>query len=948
MGNKSKAKSNTLVLEPPPDPVDVADTSGEEAVNEALEFEVLQELGKLDAEATSGDVVLVGDDEADLLTNLDDIQHAVDDYASVDQQLLYLQTHALLFGEGESMPAGQAHALLAELDDAPDLGTVDEFTPVYEAHLAGVEQVPQWKLDQLEAAKTWVAALNDPDLSPAEKFAALQVYADAVHNLQDAAGDEWPGELAALKADTKAFLENQSPAQLRAIAHANEVAHPLLLSGGNPNDVDGKNALAAVLDPAYPDDAPHKAIIAAKATERYKDLQSGAISAYKGVTLDDALADDAAAGISAPADQAADVVVVGPDKLEELKALHHAGYGQPYGVPDSQLLPKKVELAWQAHQAVPVDGVTAEDLAEFPTTVSHTQKWHVEHNPDLLDTYADITGHDAKTIALANQEQFHALLNPATPADEVDKIVAATAKLDAVLTETIQPLSANVEAWQHAKGAKLGDGLSHDDAKALFNSWVNSKDALKEIPTGVPPTLHPEVGDQWVKAIGGKYQSIYHMAGTGAIAPYASDLRAWMKNQSLGPLRSLAAELGMGDAAKPPTTRAQVQNWMIAHAQGKTVSADNWKAVAEAKQAAPPTPKAPTAAPSAGAAASAATKAKAPSVTKPVVTSAQAVGQSIKHVPFAKQLDDLEGLLKQAQGAATDVPSRAEAQVSAAGLVADDTGNVSGGAHTKHGWRDPDTGRRYFAKNYQGSGRLARIMPEVVASEVKEEIGIPTIPCYHHKVNGEDVALQPKIEGAQALTAEPNVKALSQTDIDQIVRNQIGDWLIGDHDAHGENWVRTPSGTLMRCDLGTAWKYAGADKLDLGYTAPQAPTSGKTVFQHVMHAQQNGGLADGVKVNPNVAAGVISKVDKLPPTKFREMLRPVAEAGAASNGTQWRPRMRKAAAQKHGIPESQVTDAQTAEAFLDHAEERRKATRDGFHKLFSDVGLDAAALRYID
>lgn len=958
-GAKGKKSGSTMVLDPPEPAVaaepDVALPDDVDEVDSDLEMEVLQELGLLEAQAHSGDVVLVGDtDGTDLLQSLDDVQHLVDDYWNVDQQLAWMATHhdEVVEADGAPLPIEQAYDKLAAVPDAPAFGDLDEFSEVYDAHLAGVEHVPQWKMDQLEAAKAWIAAQNDPELSAADKFAALQAYADTVRGLEDAAGDAFGDEYNALKADTKAFLEGQSPAQLREIAHANGVAHPLLLSGGNPNDASGKNALAAVLDPAYGQDAHHKQVIAQKAHERFAQLQSGAIGNYQGVALDDVLADDAAAGVDAPAAQgAADVLEVDQATLSELQALHAMATKPHYTLPYNTMFERaaaQIELDWKLQQAVPGDGVSVGDLADLQ--VGHAPFLYPHHlvEDGAVDKLAAITGHDATTIGLANGDQLKQLIDPDTPAAQVTDITAAAKAASEQLEAAYTQYQANYDAWETVTGGTLGTSVSQQQVKDLFNGWQQAPEP-GDLPAGVNGVKHPEIGDAWAKLQGSKHNhSGLGMKGTGAMAPPDKQLRSWMKQQPLGQLRTLAADLGMGDAAMAPATRAQVQNWLMATAAGQEHQASHYEELAKLKQTAGTTPKPKPAPTPAGTA----TAAKAPSVTKPVVTSAQAVGQTIKHVSYAKQLADLEGLLAQAQGAATDIPPRSDATVASAQLVPDHAGNVSGGAHTKTGWRDPSTGEHYFAKTNPGKNgpaRMTRIHAEVAAAQVKDAVGIPTIPCYHRQVDGQDAALQPKLNGVSPLPAKPDVSSLSQSDVDQVIRNQVGDWLVGDHDAHGENWVRTASGSLVRCDLGTAWKYAGSDKLNLDYTAPQAPTSGRTVFQWVMHAQQNGGLADGVKVNPNVAVGVVNKVENLPAPQFRDMLRPVAESGAASPDEviKWRPRMRKVAAATHGIPEAQVTNAQIADAFLDQAEERRGKTRDGFAKMFADAGLDASALRYI-
>lgn len=925
-GAKGKSGSGAVALDPPAD-----DTTVDDPEDLAL-------LGDLDGQAFSGEVLLVDPHAGtQVIESAADLDAAVGTYKAIDDQLDWLHQHQDTFATGGTgggpLDAGQAYDWIAsQVDDDPDLAELfgdayaEQFGEVYEAFTDGVEATPQWKLDQLEAAKAWVDALNDPDLPVTSKYDALQTYADTVLGLEDAAGDAWPDEFAALKADTKQWLDSLSPADLRDVAHAHDVSHPMLLSGGNPHDV-GNNALAAVLDPAYPADSPHKQTIAAKAHERYQALVGGTIESYKGVTLADVDADDAAHGAAIPVAQGdSDVFAVGPDQLTELQALHTTAYGYTTYVSTGDRLVARTELNWKLHQAAPVGGVTEADLAALAPTMQSSYHSTAAANAHL-DALSQITGHDTVTLGVASMSDKALLLDPATSDDVLAEVGQRVEETKALLDKRVQLSKQALPIFESASPTA-------EDITTLVGAWNAA--AGDVVPYGTKAEAHLSPEDA----------ALAHAYG-GATVPHPQQLRAWMKDRKLADLRAAAAATGLGAAADPPTPRATIQNYLIAKARNSEAQAMALKQKADGQQQSAAAKKAAKdAAVAAGHVPAPASSASAPKFVKATVTSAQAVGAKIKHVSYAKQLDDLEALLKQAQGAAADVPARADSQVAAADLVPDSTANVTGGSHTTIGYRDQTTDQRYFAKPYGNSGGRPRAIAEAVASQVKADVGLPAIPCYHRKVDGQDAAVQPKVDGVAPLGNAVDPASLSQADVDTIVRNEVGDWLVGDHDGNGNNWLRTASGSLVRCDLGQGFKHYGGDKLQQDYAPAQ--NVGQPLFKKVMGAAGAGKLGDGVKVNPNVAVGVVQNVEKLSPQQFRDRMRPVAESGVtAGNAIAWVPRMRKAAAKTHGIPEQQVSDSQVVDAFLDHAEQRRTQVRSEFSRYFADAGLDASALKYV-
>jgi uncharacterized protein YjeT (DUF2065 family) len=207
-------------------------------------------------------------------------------------------------------------------------------------------------------------------------------------------------------------------------------------------------------------------------------------------------------------------------------------------------------------------------------------------------------------------------------------------------------------------------------------------------------------------------------------------------------------------------------------------------------------------------------------------------------------------------------------------------------------------------------------------------------------------AVQPLLTGATQLTGGP--QSWTQAEADAVVRYHVAAWMAGDHDGKPDNILRTPSGGLVPIDQGQAFKFYGTDKLDMSFHPNATYGAERPVYHQLYDAHLSGKLAPGVQVNPLVAHPVIKQYEQMPDSQLRAILHDTAHKGAASGVVAWIPAMRARAAKAHAIPESQVTKAQVAEAFLDHACERKHGLRAAFAQFFTS-GMHlagAAALRH--
>ncbi|MGC7096728.1 hypothetical protein ACPZ19_18805 [Amycolatopsis lurida] len=264
-----------------------------------------------------------------------------------------------------------------------------------------------------------------------------------------------------------------------------------------------------------------------------------------------------------------------------------------------------------------------------------------------------------------------------------------------------------------------------------------------------------------------------------------------------------------------------------------------------------------------------------------------------------------------------------------------------GGTHPKTLHTGPD-GATWLAKR-EGTPRGGAVtQAEAAASRLAAKAGQPAVPVYATKVNGKHVSVQPLLAGAKEMTPSPS--SWSQTDVDAVVRLHVTSWVIGNHDAHHQNVLRTSDGGLVPIDQGQAFKNYGQDKLDMHYRPNTT-----SVFHRAYDAHLAGQLPQGVKINPAVAHPVIKQFESIPDNEWRSMLRETAYAGAAQKQMKWVPTMRARAATKHSIPEDKVSTTQIAETFLDYSVARKNNLRHDFAKFFTQqLKLESAtALKHL-
>lgn len=794
-----------------------------------------------------------------------------------------------------------------------------------------------------EAEAEMLAVLkNDPDVSALGKYDDLKGWAAEYKSIveqatSDGATDEWQIEkMADLKDQTSGWLKGLSEAELQEIAKAQGFEYPELVG------VSGKSQHPLVhwLDPAYGEHLKSKQAIQDKAIARYHDLVSGAATSYNGVTLADLNKPAPPPVVTSPA-----VPEWTPASIGDINDLAWtakggvasvASYKGFYWDPTPESLDAEVEgmLAGFTLAAAKSDDpeiqaaidAAYQDWSSSITAISG--EYYFKHNlAKILDAgHPKVVGHlDAYGIDAVDTKNF-------LTREEAVSVLTGVGGDPGKIAALLQNRKTAAEEWkavreltvEHKNKAESGAfDLSTAAGRADYfatasaytgahDNWNSPGNVLKDIPAS------------------------FQFAP--AFSPDHSDMRVWLKKVGMPDLRQTAIDGGLDADKAAGATRAQLQNYLIAHWKHKNLYGDAPESIAAGivpKSQKQPKPKpAPKPAPSATAIPS------TPSYTPTNTTATPIVAGSAAHSHKSKVLD-LAAAIKAKAGAIGDLPSRVpDTTFAKVDLHPTTAPGAVGGVHSKTWWKDGQ-GTVFMAKpdNVMGG---ARTHAEAAASTIHDRLGVPTIPVYRRKLGGKECAVQPWVTGSKSLDDVP-VSALTQSDVDQISRAMVSRWLMGDNDSKPDNWLRTPSGSITPVDAGQAFKYYGSDKLDPNWTWSGASFD-TPMLVRIINAEKSGGLGAGVKVRPEATLPAIRAAEKMSDAEWREMVRPVAEAGAGKDGVVWNAEMTKRAAAKHGVPTHSVTKDQIVDAFLDHAVERKNGLRAGFKAYFEKAGVDASAL----
>ena len=111
----------------------------------------------------------------------------------------------------------------------------------------------------------------------------------------------------------------------------------------------------------------------------------------------------------------------------------------------------------------------------------------------------------------------------------------------------------------------------------------------------------------------------------------------------------------------------------------------------------------------------------------------------------------------------------------------------------------------------------------------------------------------------------------------QIQREHVTDWLLGNFDAHGENFLTDQEGRIVGIDKEQAFRYMGDAKSHvMSYTYHPNSAYGET--EPVYNTLFRRFAEEDIDLNLQDTLPYIKRVESIPDKEYREIFRPYAEA----------------------------------------------------------------------
>lgn len=144
------------------------------------------------------------------------------------------------------------------------------------------------------------------------------------------------------------------------------------------------------------------------------------------------------------------------------------------------------------------------------------------------------------------------------------------------------------------------------------------------------------------------------------------------------------------------------------------------------------------------------------------------------------------------------------------------SGKAGGGTKPKEVWKD-ENGQEYMFKPVK-AGEEFLAYGEAMGGQISRLLNPKAPAVYTIKLGNRFGSLQAYVPNEGTLR-EQNLKVqdLSTSQIQDLQREQIVDWLISNHDAHDNQFLVMDDGSLVGIDKGQAFKYLGNDKLAIDY-----------------------------------------------------------------------------------------------------------------------------------
>jgi hypothetical protein len=138
------------------------------------------------------------------------------------------------------------------------------------------------------------------------------------------------------------------------------------------------------------------------------------------------------------------------------------------------------------------------------------------------------------------------------------------------------------------------------------------------------------------------------------------------------------------------------------------------------------------------------------------------------------------------------------------------------------------------------------------------------------KVGG---SVQPFIEDAENKDYRRRSHLLSDEDVKKLQKEHVLDWIISNHDSHGNQFIRV-NNSLIGIDKSQAMKYFGSDVLSPDYSPNQDYGEDDPIYNYIYRDVQQGKRT----IDPMIIKPLLDKIENMPEDRFINMYLPFLQA----------------------------------------------------------------------
>lgn len=184
-------------------------------------------------------------------------------------------------------------------------------------------------------------------------------------------------------------------------------------------------------------------------------------------------------------------------------------------------------------------------------------------------------------------------------------------------------------------------------------------------------------------------------------------------------------------------------------------------------------------------------------------------------------------------------------------------------------------GKEYRALGDRTGSRIFNAIgldtPKVSTTRMPADLTYKTLDGQALAVKGDVYGNIQRMIDNTGKTLPSDVTKLTPTQINQLVASHVGRTLIFDNDGKAANFLMRPDGGVATIDLGNMYRYVDQGPLQRNF----APNPGDEPYYNKLWQA----YVDG-KVNVDFSKGLqqVAKIEALPDSEFKQLLRPYAEA----------------------------------------------------------------------